>query len=101
MTAKAARKLDKEDINKANLAAGDDCIEIFAEFEELPASIIIDATNETTLVDEHLLTEAGTLKVIKRYPKAGKEKCSFLHTTLPRGDAANFFSRRTPISRSY
>ncbi|QDU37910.1 hypothetical protein Mal4_22290 [Maioricimonas rarisocia] len=67
-------KLDKDDINKANLASGDDCVEIFVEFEELPASIVIDATNETTLADEHLLTSAGTLKVIKRYPKAGREK---------------------------
>ena len=71
---KGSVKLDKEDINKANLANGDDCIEIFVEFEELPATIVIDATNETTLADEYLLTGDGTLKVLKRYPKAGKEK---------------------------
>lgn len=78
-------KLDKEDINKANLAAGDDCVEISVEFEELPTSIVIDATNETTLADEHLLTHSGTLKVIKRYPKAGKEKVyiSANHPTAP------------------
>ncbi|NGX17742.1 ATP-binding protein [Wenzhouxiangella sp. XN24] len=78
-------KLDKEDINKANLAAGNDCIEISVEFEELPASIVIDATNETTLAAEHLLTEAGTLKVIKRYPNAGKERVyiSAHHPTAP------------------
>ncbi|MBP1772010.1 MAG: hypothetical protein H6P99_1173 [Holophagaceae bacterium] len=82
---KGSVKLDKEDINKANLAAGDDCIEIYVEFEELPTSIVIDSTNETTLADEHLLTEAGTLKVIKRYPKAGKEKVfiSAYHPTSP------------------
>ena len=71
---KGSVKLDKEDINKANLAIGDDCIEIFVEFVELPASIVIDSTNETTLAGEHLLTAAGTLKVIKRYPKVGKDK---------------------------
>lgn len=71
---KGSVKLDKDDINKTNLANGDDCIEIFVEFEEVPASIVIDATNETTLADEHLLTSAGTLKVIKRYPKAGNAK---------------------------
>jgi len=71
---KGSVKLDKEDINKANLAAGDDSIEISVEFEGLPSSIIIDATNETTLADEYLLTASGTLKVIKRYPNAGKEK---------------------------
>lgn len=71
---KGSVKLDKEDINKENLAAGDENIEIFVEFEELPTSIVIDATNQTTLADEYLLTETGALKVIKRYPKAGKEK---------------------------
>ena len=82
---KGCVKLDKEDLNKANLAAGDDSIEIFVEFEELPASIVIDATNETTLAHEHLLTESGTLKVIKRYPKAGKEKVYIFahHPTAP------------------
>lgn len=82
---KGSVKLDKEDINKANVAAGDDCIEISVEFEDLPASIVIDATNETTLADEHLLTEAGTLRVIKRYQNAGKEKVfiSAHHPTAP------------------
>lgn len=80
---KGSVKLDKEDINKANLANGDDCIEIFVEFVGLPTSIVIDSTNETTLDGEYLLTGAGTLKVIKRYPNAGKEKVyiSALHPT--------------------
>lgn len=82
---KGSVKIDKEDINKSNLAAGDDCIEVFVEFEELPTSIVIDATNATTLADEHLLTNAGTLKVIKRFPNAGKEKVfiSAFHPTAP------------------
>lgn len=82
---KGSVKLDTDDINKANFAAGDDCIEISVEFEDLPASIVIDATNETTLADEHLLTEAGTLRVIKRYQKAGKEKVFIAahHPTAP------------------
>lgn len=71
---KGCVKLDKEDINKANLESGDDCIEISVEFDDLPRSIVIDATNVTSLSDEHLLTESGTLKVIKRYLNAGKEK---------------------------
>ncbi len=71
---KGCIKLDKDDINKQNIAAGNDCIEISVEFEELPDSIVIDSTNETTLKDENLLSEDGTLKVIKRYPKAGREK---------------------------
>lgn len=71
---KGCVKLDKEDINKKCLSDGDDCIEIGIEFTDLPSRIIIDATNETTLQDEFLLTSSGTLHVIKRYPGAGKEK---------------------------
>lgn len=64
---KGCVKLDREDINKTNLAAGDEEIEIWVEFEDLPRSIIIDVTNQTTLTDEYLTTLQGTLKVIKRY----------------------------------
>ena len=71
---KGSIKLDKDDINKKNLAVGDDCIEISVEFDELPPSIVIDSTNETTLADEFLLSERGTLQVVKKYPNAGKEK---------------------------
>lgn len=71
---KGCVKLDKEDINKTNLAVGDEDIEIWVEFEELPSSIIIDVTNQTTLSNEYLTTSQGTLMVIKRYAKAGKEK---------------------------
>lgn len=71
---KGCVKLDREDINKTNLAAGDEDIEIWVEFEDLPRSIIIDVTNQTTLTDEYLTTLQGTLKLIKRYAKAGKEK---------------------------
>lgn len=71
---KGCVKLDKDDINKKCLAAGEDCIEIEVEFTELPAKILIDATNETTLSDEYLLSAEGTLQIIKRYPGAGKEK---------------------------
>src|SRR3546814_7687219 len=53
---KGSVKLDKEDINKTNLGNGDDCIEIWVEFEDLPPAIVIDSTNQTNLADEHLLT---------------------------------------------
>lgn len=71
---KGCVKLDKEDINKNCLANEEDCIEIEVEFSDLPSKIVIDSANETTLQDEYLVTEAGTLHVIKRYPAAGKEK---------------------------
>lgn len=71
---KGCVKIDKDDINKECLANGEDSIEIGVEFSDLPEHIVIDATNETTLEDEFLLTDSGTLQVIKRYPNAGKEK---------------------------
>lgn len=67
-------KIDQDDINKDCLTQGQDCIEIGVEFTDLPADIVIDATNQTTLRDEYLLTSSGTLHIIKRYPNAGKEK---------------------------
>lgn len=71
---KGCVKLDKDDINKKCLSNGEDCIEIEVEFTDLPRSLVIDSTNETTLQDEFLLSSAGTLKIVKRYPGAGKEK---------------------------
>src|SRR5690606_28105249 len=71
---KGCVKIDKDDINKECIAQGQDCIEIGVEFTDLPRSIVIDTTNQTTLQDEYLLTSTGTLHVIKRYPNAGKEK---------------------------
>lgn len=67
-------KLDKDDINKDCLARGEDTIEIEVEFSELPPKLVLDTTNETTLEAEYLLTSAGTLRVLKRYQNAGKEK---------------------------
>lgn len=71
---KGCVKIDKHDINKDCLAQRQDCIEIGVEFTDLPARIVIDAVNETTLQDEFLLTSEDTLHVVKRYPSAGKEK---------------------------
>jgi len=71
---KGCVKLDTDDINKNCFVSGNDCIEIEVEFSDLPENILIDATNETTLQGEFLVTSSGTLHIIKRYPGAGKEK---------------------------
>lgn len=73
---KGVIKLDKEDINKKGLSDGNKDICIAVVFEELPTSLVIDSTNETTLQDEYLLSGDGKLEVIKTYPNAGKEKVS-------------------------
>jgi predicted ATP-dependent endonuclease of OLD family len=71
---KGVIKIDKDDINKSSLAEDDNEIIITVEFEELPNSIVIDSTNETTLQNEHLLNQDGNLEILKKYSNAGKEK---------------------------
>ena len=71
---KGVIKIDKDDINKFSLAEENNEIVITVEFEELPLSLVIDSTNETTLQNEHLLNQDGNLEIIKKYPNAGKEK---------------------------
>ena len=71
---KGCISLDKEDINKRASNEGDDEVIIAVEFFKLPDSLVIDESNRTTLAAEYLLTESNTLKIVKRYPKAGKEK---------------------------
>lgn len=71
---KGVVKLDKDDINKQSLAEGNTEIFISICFEELPNTIIIDSTNETTLQSEYLLNSNHQLEIIKKFPNAGKEK---------------------------
>lgn len=71
---KGCVKLDKDDINKRLATEGNRDICISLCFDELPNQIIIDATNATTLQDEHLLNPDGQLEIIKKYPNAGSAK---------------------------
>ena len=71
---KGTVKLDKDDINRSALERGDREITISICFEDLPNSVIIDATNETSLQEEHLLNADGQLEIVKKYPNAGNEK---------------------------
>lgn len=71
---KGVVKIDKDDINKKCKNNSNTEIKICVVFEELPTTLTIDATNPTTLADEHLLQSDGTLEIVKRYPNAGKEK---------------------------
>lgn len=78
-------KLDKEDINKQALVAGDTETVITVCFEELPTKIVIDSTNETTLENEYLLNSNGLLEIIKKYTNAGREKV-FVKANHPTGN---------------
>ncbi len=71
---KGVIKLDKDDINKTALEEDDKDIYITAVFSELPATIIIDSTNETSFSSEYLLNPEGCLEIIKKYPNAGTAK---------------------------
>lgn len=65
-------KLDKTDLNIWSSRSGDNETVISACFSELPASIIIDSTVETTLTDEYMLNSNGLLEVVKKYKNGGK-----------------------------
>ncbi len=56
--------LDKDDFN---IHAKESSIEITCVFDELPASIVIDESNQTTLQTEFLLDPDGCLQIKKRY----------------------------------
>jgi predicted ATP-dependent endonuclease of OLD family len=71
---KGVIKIDKDDVNKQAITENDTEIVISVCFEELPATIVIDSTNETTLQSEYLLNSNNELEIIKKYPNAGKEK---------------------------
>ncbi|WP_421813017.1 ATP-binding protein [Flagellimonas sp.] len=67
-------KIDKDDVNKDCLSEGDLITEIAVIFDELPASIVIDSSNETSLENEFLLNSEERLEIIKRYNNGGSEK---------------------------
>lgn len=82
---KGVIKIDKDDVNKQALALNDTETIISVCFEELPANIIIDATNQTTLQAEYLLNLDGNLEIIKKFSNAGKEKV-FIKANHPTND---------------
>lgn len=71
---KGVIKLDKDDVNKKALADGDTETVISVCFEDLPTSIVIDSTNQTTLPDEYLLNSNNQLEIIKKYSNGANEK---------------------------
>lgn len=91
---KGVINMDKEDINKQGLEEDSKDIHIAVVFEELPASLVIDSTNETTLKSEYLLTSDGKLEIVKTYPNAGKEKV-FVNANHPSNpDCANLLLKK-------
>lgn len=89
---KPVHPIEKSDLNVDALAAGETDIEITAEFTDFPATIVIDATNRTSLSDEYLLTVEGRLKVRKVYPNAGKEKVFIIANHPTQADCADLIT---------
>ena len=90
--AKPVHPIEKSDLNVDAVAAGETDIEITAEFTEFPATLAIDATNQTSLADEYLLTADGRLKVRKVYPNAGKEKVYIIANHPTQADCADLIT---------
>lgn len=65
-------KIDKTDLNIQALRNDDNETIISICFSELPGSIIIDSTVQTTLADEYMLNSDGLLEVVKKYKNGGK-----------------------------
>lgn len=63
---KGAVKFDGDDINVDNSKNGDNETVISACFTELPSTIILDATHETSLKQEYLLNDNDELEIVKR-----------------------------------
>ena len=83
---KGAIKMDKTDVN--NQESQNDNLEtvISVRFKELPHTIVIDSTVETSLHDEYMLNENNLLEVVKKYKNGGAPKIYIraLHPTNPK-----------------
>ena len=65
-------KIDKTDLNINAQRDGDKETVISVCFSELPESIIIDSSVQTTLTDEYMLNSEGLLEIVKKYKNGGK-----------------------------
>ena len=65
-------KVDPKDLNVTAKNEGANEFSITVVFKELPSSLILDATNQTTLKDEYLLNTTGDLEIIKRFQTTAK-----------------------------
>ncbi|KOH43730.1 ATP-binding protein [Sunxiuqinia dokdonensis] len=80
---KGVVKIDKEDVNKVALANAENEIIISVIFDELPERLVLDATNETSLVSEYLLNSDGRLEVVKTYPNGSGSAKVFVKANHP------------------
>lgn len=72
--------IDKDDYN---VSEPDGLVEIRCIFDELPATIVIDEANRTSLAEEHLLNANGDLEILKRYKRSSKEPSIYIVAAHP------------------
>jgi predicted ATP-dependent endonuclease of OLD family len=72
--------IDKDDFNVSD---PDGSVEIRCIFDRLPAEIVLDEANKTTLADEHLLNASGDLEILKRYKRSSKEPSIYIVAAHP------------------
>jgi predicted ATP-dependent endonuclease of OLD family len=77
--------IDKDDFN---VTEPEGTVEIRCVFDNLPAEILLDEANRTTLTGERLLNSTGELEILKRYKRSSKDPAIFLVANHP--SAANF-----------
>lgn len=78
--------IDKDDFN---VSEPDGLVEIRCIFDGLPAEIVIDKANKTTLAEEHLLNANGDFEVLKRYKRSSKEPSIYIVAAHPSKVGAN------------
>ena len=60
-------KVDKSDMNCFSLAEGVEQFEIACEFDDLPATLVLDENAETSLSQEYLLNTESALEIVKTF----------------------------------
>ena len=73
---KGVIKIEKGDVNISEAQDGNLDTIITVCFKDLPQTVVIDTTVETSLQDEYMLNSDGYLEVIKRYKNGGSPKVS-------------------------
>lgn len=69
---KGVIKLEPSDLNIEAKQNDDKSLSIGVEFTDLPDTVILDATANTTFAEEHMLNSRGYLEIIKRFPTTSK-----------------------------
>jgi len=85
---KGAVKIDKDDVNKQAAREGNLTTIISVCLDELPGSVVIDATNETTLQSEFLVNTNSKLEIVKKYNNGGSVKV-FIKALHPTNDSCS------------